>query len=688
MKEDNKNKKKIHAEELLQKLKPYIEEKSILSENTEFIKRRKNENDGDGQLIESTETAIEEEEIPELPSLDEEFAKYLANEARALHGNIDEEELDLMSVFGSADDFDEEDEQEELEDFEVTDKNEIDFNDKAKVSLAIKRVKKRYAAALLGMIFAAVLLVFSLLAEGLSHFGFEMPGMLNMKHYPVSALLICLQIVVLAVACSFPTFVKAFKALLKGKVESGTVFSLYAAVLTVYYVAAIFIGEGESFVSYNTVLMLSCVFALADELVSSETELHSLLLSSSGKSKYMLVKADKMQSGDVREMVGRYLESDTSYLFVKKGTKISRFNAQASAKSHLRALVPVMMFVSAVISFAFAAFELPKSGLYEAVKLALTVWFMCTPLSLSFAFCFPAYLKNKKFFKKNATVIGEETFLQYKTPACLTLDDKYLFSKDGSVSLVGIKGYGNIQIDRALGYAAAVFSKLDCPLGRVFKNTASDYKVSQDVDVAAITENGIEAAVEGSSVLIGNYDYVKKYGVPSGQQELEMPYFDTYILVDKKSALKVTLKYTPSAKTEKTVKELVKRDVNVVIKTCDPNINMDMLYNMMGVQPEMPIRILRAKGEESYVSYDDDECSCGLFAVGDINSLASCLMGCTKVGYAMKAGAFFAFVSLLCALIILAVMTLTVGNEPTPIFIALYQLFWVLPVLLVDRFLL
>ena len=367
------------------------------------------------------------------------------------------------------------------------------------------------------------------------------------------------------------------------------------------------------------------------------------------------------------------------------------FCKRINGKSSLRKIIPVLLAVSAIAGVLFGVYALYGRGWHGSLKYALNVFLMAMPLSCCLIFSYPAYAGNRRLVSAHATVIGERSFEKYKTPACLILTDKYMFTGDGSVSLAGIKGYGEVHIDTALGYAAAVFSKLDCPLGKVFMDTASDYRLSTDVDVAYVDENGIEAAVEGSSVLIGNYDFVNYHKALPGVEKSpdEIGYYDTYIVVDKSYALRVTLKYTPSDEFVKTVKSLVRKDVNIIIRTCDPNISMDSLEELAGITRVMPVRILRIKDHQN-AKYDfRDECPSGLVSCAGFKELTRAFAESAKVGRAMKAGVFFAILSTAVSLVILGVVTGAVGcREFASLIIVAYQLLWILPALLVGKLLL
>ena len=713
MKDENNNKKTVNAGQLLQKLKPYLQDENIVSKQEEYSK------DGKGkgfeeESFEGSNTDIVEAnaQLPEQNEeqyangeIDPEFAEYLANEARMLHGNMDDEDFDLMSIFGVEDGKEDDGEFEEEEKKEKKKIKEIDFSRQSQVKRAERQYNKRYALSLAGIVGTTLLLIFSLVCEGALALGLRLPAMLDVEHYPQIALLVSVQILVLAVSFQYKLFTRSIKQLFTGKADSGVIFALYSVILLIYYLGMLVFGVKDAVVTYNTVLVLAALFSLVDELFSSDNAATCLKTAGRQGLKHVLVELDKKHSRDARELVGRYLSPNTSYFTVKEAMRVNDFNKRMSDKSTLRRVTPVMMLLSAVISAVLGVLALYKAGAQTGLHFAISAFLMLMPLPLCIIFSHPAYSRNRRLAKSGATVVGERSFEQYKTPACLVIEDKYIFADEGGVHLIGLNGHGEIGVDTAIGYAAAVFTRLDCPLGAVFANTASDYRVSTDVDIAFIDDDGIEAAVEGSSVLIGSADYLRAHRIDPSLDDHKDPdddessldgydqryngMFDVYIAVDKKNVFRITVQYVPSKEFVKTVKTLIKKDVNVVIKTCDPNINMEMLEILTGINSVMPVRILRIKDAEKAKYSFSEECSGGIISDSGISCLAETFSGSAKVSFAMRAGAFFCVLAFVVAAALLFILSASTGYAGfASIVIAAYQLVWMLPVFLLDKLLL
>ena len=204
-------------------------------------------------------------------------------------------------------------------------------------------------------------------------------------------------------------------------------------------------------------------------------------------------------------------------------------------------------------------------------------------------------------------------------------------------------------------------------------------------DIASVSENGIEAAVDGIGVLIGKYDYMKKRGViPSGEPS---PYEGgdsyLYIAVEERTALRIRFRYFASREFTRAVERLLDKDMNVVIRTSDPGINMNMLDDIMGIGGLSPVRVIKTRaGVTDGVSGEDS----AILASGGISTLTKVLMSTKKVRNAMNAGIAFAWISLILGSVITIALYAVGGFSPVvPLYLFGYQLFWMLPTLIIDR---
>ena len=153
---DDKNKKKVNANELLGKIRPYLQDESIVAKHNEYVKNGEDSGfDAELQISESSkypmstdqesEGSVSEEDIADNS---EEFARFLAHEAKMLHGNMEEDDFDLMSIFGVEGEKEREEDTKEPEKKEKRKIKEIDLSNAAQRKRVERIYKKRFALLL------------------------------------------------------------------------------------------------------------------------------------------------------------------------------------------------------------------------------------------------------------------------------------------------------------------------------------------------------------------------------------------------------------------------------------------------------------------------------------------------------------------------------------------------------------
>lgn len=681
---------KISADALLKKLRPYLEEKSIAQEIPQSEEAP--------EVKEETTTLTENTSLEEVPEVEEEIVPLYDFEDEPLpveeekSPDGEEANYNLMSIFGVDDrEIDDGEEQYEEPKKRRLVAKEVDLSDKAQKKEFRAKYVKRYAGGTLGLIVIGVLLLFTLLCESLSALGLALPALFDVRTYTEAALWMSLQIVVLAVALQFKVIIRSVRELTYGQITAGGVFAIYSVVMALYYILLLVFKVRTDVATYNSVYLFAALISLICEMFDVQSVLLSMEIASSEKGKRVLVEPDKKLMENAKALVGKYLPENTPYLMCTEGMKVTDFSQRWTDRNSKRKLTGLMLIISLSVALILGFINIKGEGFYGAVKCTLsTLWFLA-PLPLCFSFSHPIFVQNKKLHENGATVIGERSFEQYKAPACLIINDKDMFSGKGSVQLSGIQGYVDSKLELALGYAAAVFTKLDCPLGKVFTDAASDYNISEDVDIAFVSDNGIEGAVEGIPVLVGNYSFIEKHGIlPEGESYIyENDDCYIYIAVENETCLRVQLTYTPSREFERTLRALLGRHVNVIIRTCDPNINMKLLERLMDIDSIMPIRIMRIKDSEDAKYSSEECCATGIVTTGGLRTIAGAFGGIGRVSGAVIGGIAVSVALTLVAIAIIVAMSLTTGFSGviSPL-LPVYQLIWCLPVLLIDKILL
>ena len=688
---NKKSGKKISAGDLLGKIKSHLSDEYIIQDKEEPENGISVNYFADGKKSDKSGEAVKQDEPKQLPeeksggesSISE---LYEAREAQELRKKFEDPDYDLMSIFG----FEDEDKKESAADTKVREKRElkyreVDLNNVAEISAYTQSCKRRFIGALIAGAGTAMLLLISFIVENAMFFGLPLPSFLKFECYPQVAALLNLQVVLLAAAMQHKQFTEYIKQFAYGIFSPGQLYVLQSLALALYYITLVFVNAGEDTPTFNTVLMTSALLSLLYDLFDVSSGVYSFQVAASKNKKSVLLKLTKSEAQYEREALEKYLGKDESYFAVSEAVHPVGFAAKRHAVSEKRKCIKFMLAYVIVFSAVVFIMAALKGGYLNGAEYGLAAMIFTAPLSLFTVFGHARYSQTKKLHNSRSTVIGERAFDEFGKPSCIVLTDKEMFAGSGRIDVVDIHGFGDQRIDTALACAAAVFGALDCPLGSVFDRIASDYSLSRDVDIASVGENGIEAAVDGIGVLIGKYDYMKKRGVlPSGEPS---PYEGgdsyLYIAVEQKAALRIRFRYFVSREFTRSVERLLSKDMNVVIRTFDPNINMNMLDDIMGIGGLSPVRVIKTRSTVTEGSSGEDS---AVLASGGTYTLSKVLVSTKKVRNAMNAGIAFAWISLVLGSAITIALYAVGGFSPVvPLYLFGYQLFWLIPTFIIDR---
>ena len=698
-------KETVSAESLIEKLKVHLADKNIPedvsgSENgriaVRFFKNGEEdetapqeENPESEQKLEGLIEQIFEGDVAEVEAdIEEESKRKALFEEREAEKrrDFDDADYDLMSIFGYLPG-------EAEEDASAAGKRrdrkkriaEVDLSDPQAVAAKRRAYKKRFVLALLAVAGAAILLLLALAADIAPIAGAALPSFLNLVGYPTVALLLYIQVVIVSVAMQYRSFFSGIGSLFRGRFAPSQIYILISLAFIAYYAVLMIIGCDENTLTFIPAYTFTALISAIHTFTELTCEIYSFNVAVSNKEKYVFVKPSEETVREERRMLGGLVDENRNFFVLTKTRLISGFNGRSFATSGKRQSIAYIGTYIIAFTVIFTITAIFRNGLRSALSYGMCALIFTAPAALFFVFGHARLVQSRKLASKGSAIIGEGSFDEFGKPSSIIMTDREIFSEGGKIQLLDIHGYGDVSIDSALGYAAAVFTKLNCCLAGIFTNIATDYEVSEDVEIAAVSDDGIEASVDGIGVMIGKFAYMRKLGMAPKNESApyETDEFYLYIAVDGKCALRVCLKYSPSAAFIDTVGKLLRKDSNVIIRTCDPNVNMKMLEDLMNIGALSPVRIIKS---ETDVTAEVDKSDAGIMNPDGIYALSKTLARSVKVRHAMNAGIVLSVISMIFgSAIIVALFAINESGAMIPFYAIAYQMIWMIAVLLVDR---
>lgn len=158
-------------------------------------------------------------------------------------------------------------------------------------------------------------------------------------------------------------------------------------------------------------------------------------------------------------------------------------------------------------------------------------------------------------------MIGESSLGEYANASIISFDDHDVFPAD-KVTVKNVKLYGNNRIDHALYQVAGVFRMLGGPLADIFVMASREVGYSKDVQIRLIDDTGIEALVDGKTVIIGKADFLARYGyaIEQSEEETQMEFSHQaavmYLAYNDELAAKMYIEYNTDTGFETILRQL------------------------------------------------------------------------------------------------------------------------------------
>ena len=674
----------------------------------------------DAGIVDEAETAVSrtEEGNPDAGIAGEDAVLSDETEAPSEGGkpneddDIDPTDVDLMIAFGMEDQIDKNVGEEEagklkkaigarkedhLSEMHKSDRVDtaldphVEYVSSAQNKEIFSEYKKHYSSILFRFFGAAVLLILLFFFENNNLLRIKLPGMFDRESYPLVYTLFDLQLVALLGAMVWKGVRAGFRAMFRGKPipESITALSLLACLVYTTVIAALCPMHGLQL--YNFPIALTVFFELCYEFMNLRREIMSFKIISSKKLKYAVDPVAPQDSETERRMFAKYLSDDPSMFRIKRSAFIEDFFKRTETYPRtqriLRAIFPAVLLLTIA---CFCAVLILSGSVYTALNTAYIMLLLTLPSGAFISFSYPMYRASGFAYEKDSAMIGEASLGVYADASVISFDDKEVFPPQG-IRVRNVKVYGNNRIDHVIYAAASVFHVVGGPLADVFETATGELGYASDVQLIRVDTDGIEARIGGDAVLCGKASFMNRYGYGVSLSESEKTMEQTgdasmlFVAYENNIAAKLYLQYSVEPDFEIVLKQLYRQNVCVGIKTSDPNID-DHLLSCKIKMSKYPIRIIKCS-EPKETAIVVDTLSSGIVSKSSAKALLQTLAMCERVLSASRTNNVIKIVSMLLGMAAMAFFVLSgMAVTTAPLWIALYQLFWIIPMVLISRY--
>lgn len=543
---------------------------------------------------------------------------------------------------------------------------------------------------LFGMIVVAILLFFY---ENFTALGGTLADAVNPEFYPVVNVMVGLQILLVGFAFCFKKLMAGIRGLVDKKPTPDSFLPILLGVSVLYSVAACFFPAGTKFMTFHFPAALCLLLTMIGERLDLRREIMAFNIVSSKRTKFALEKLDIRDAELETRAFDEFLPQSPSIFKINKTSFVDgyfrRTKTYPTLKLVLNAFLPATL-VALAIGFLVGVFQFRTWQ--DAVILGYTVFSFSMPASIFLTFGLPAFKASKIAYGMKSAFVGEAAIDEYTTAASISFDDREVFPT-GGVKLRSINVFGSGRIDTVIYNVASVYAVLGGPLADVLNVVTADFGHSENTEILVIENEGVEAIVDEHHLYIGKADYLRKHGfVPvsdpddeeiEGGGDLNI----MYLVCDDEVVAKLYVRYRIDPEFEVTLKNLYRSGICVGIKTVDPNINDAMLSTRIRLS-KYPVRVLKYS-DITDSRRGSDRTDSGIVSKKSAKALLRTFTLCDKVKHVTRTNLVVNIITMVVGLILsLAVALLGSIAGISSVYVALFQLFWLVPVYLLSRFML
>ncbi|MDD4773069.1 MAG: hypothetical protein PHZ09_05620 [Eubacteriales bacterium] len=620
--------------------------------------------------------------------------------------DIDDTDVKLMMAFGMEDElektvgFDKVSEVEEKLDRKSIDYNkaegkkiketvDYEFTNVSQIKDIFKKYKSDYTNTLIRLLIGFIICILAFFFENISVFGGSLPAPVSIDIFPVVHIMIDMQFLIIGAALIYRQILGGTRALLKFKAVPESIPAVLVFITLVYQIIACFAASDSGLRMYSFPVLLCVFLTLLYEFFNLKREIYSFNIVASKRTKYAIMRLSNEDSVLETEAF-KQLPENPNIFKINKTMFVDGFFARMRKMTKSNMMFSgLMVFILAASVIFFIIDFIINGNMYTAVSLGYITLLISMPFSVLITNSYPFYKAAKEAYAVDSTIIGESSLLEYSNINAISFDDKDVFPSYG-VKVKSVKVYGENRIDYIIYNVASLFLKTGGPLADVFEIATRDLGHSDNVDIIKVDSNGIEAVIEGAHIYVGKSEYIKSKGfylraeADDDDNDAAGENSVMYMTLNNELAAKMYVQYIIDPDFEFVIKQLHRIGISVGIKTFDPNIDDQMLSTKIKIS-KYPVRILKCKSTAD-INEVSERLDSGIVSKNSAKSLLKTLSLCDKVVNISKNNTVVKIFAIIISFIVSFIIFMLEKSVSIPsLYIALYQIFWIIPMIIITR---
>ncbi len=321
--------------------------------------------------------------------------------------------------------------------------------------------------------------------------------------------------------------------------------------------------------------------------------------------------------------------------------------------------------------------------------------FVTTPICALIALNIPIKKLCSSTLRKGAMVVGYEAIKQFGDTNAVMIDSNQLYPK-GCITLSGIKAFNETKLNTALLAGAAVNFAVDGPMSHIFETVIQDRRnMVPVVESVSYDDNlGLSGWIGGQRVLIGNRGLMIKHNINVPDESLEKKYRKmgneiSYISMSGELIAMFILKYKTDRKIANALAMLTKNNVNIIIRTIDPNITQEHISEKFGILQRCVKVLNTGLGNVCHEELQSSENRTRAYVVtdGSLTAFASAICGSIEVKPTVTIAKVMQILTVTLGLVFFGVICFVSGfAELSGLAVMCWAGFWGLALIIISIF--
>jgi len=451
-----------------------------------------------------------------------------------------------------------------------------------------------------------------------------------------------------------------------------------------YYIVALVSG-GVSLSLFGFAFCICALICKLQTLFRAVREARTFAIVSREKPKRALSTLNRENAMPESDVFSAYLSPEAEYHCVKRTLFVDDYFKTTNKVANNKKTISVFLIVSSLIAllvFAFAYVRLEQFT--SAFSYAVISFFYTLPFSCLFLFEIPLLWASFSAAEDNAAIVGEAAIENFTKEGAVSFADTDLFPPT-DVSLANILLFRETEMEKMMKYTALVFDEIHSSVSTVIMRSIPGYKLNDEIRIANVYDDGIEAYVNSEQVLVGSCDFIKRFGasLPARYVHKKNGYAQMFTAVSGEVLGKFDIDYVLDPEIPEALSHIAESGFYVAVRTLDPNITPEFLAEKLDYK-NYPVKLIKVNDDRELLRMRK-KVSAPIVTTDKTKSLMKALVLCDKSAFAQMMGLIFAAAGVLTGVGIV-IVSILMGNTAfiSGTAIVLFQLFWLLPIFFVS----